>query len=61
MLSVIKLGNCQSHGNLQLYCTVGYAPSIENMIQMLGGALVPGKPVANMYFTWFVRICLETR
>jgi len=34
-----------------LYCTVGYAPSIEVMIQMLGGALVPGKPVANMYFT----------
>lgn len=32
-----------------LYCTVGYAPSIENMIQMLGGALIPGKPVANMY------------
>jgi OPT family small oligopeptide transporter len=36
-----------------LYCTVGYAPSIENMIQMLGGALVPGKPVANMYFTLY--------
>ncbi|KAF9255108.1 OPT oligopeptide transporter [Marasmius fiardii PR-910] len=34
-----------------LNATVGYAPSIENMIQMLGGALVPGKPVANMYFT----------
>lgn len=36
-----------------LYCTVGYAPSIENMIQMLGGALIPGKPVANMYFTLY--------
>jgi OPT family small oligopeptide transporter len=36
-----------------LYATVGYAPSIENMIQMLGGALVPGKPVANMYFTMY--------
>ncbi|KAK7047088.1 hypothetical protein VNI00_006751 [Paramarasmius palmivorus] len=34
-----------------LSATVGYAPSIENMIQMLGGALIPGKPVANMYFT----------
>lgn len=38
---------------LQLYATVGYAPSIENMVQMLGGALVPGKPVANMYFTMY--------
>ncbi|KAH9477169.1 Oligopeptide transporter 3 [Psilocybe cubensis] len=36
-----------------LYATVGYAPSIENMVQMLGGALVPGKPVANMYFTMY--------
>ncbi|KAJ7574141.1 OPT oligopeptide transporter [Mycena floridula] len=34
-----------------LYCTVGYAPSIRLMIQMLGGAMVPGRPVANMYFT----------
>ncbi|KAG6860897.1 hypothetical protein C0995_006336 [Termitomyces sp. Mi166 len=36
-----------------LYATVGYAPSIENMVQMLGGALVPGRPVANMYFTLY--------
>ncbi|KAH9478936.1 Oligopeptide transporter 3 [Psilocybe cubensis] len=36
-----------------LNATVGYAPSIENMVQMLGGALVPGKPVANMYFTMY--------
>ncbi|RDB30180.1 Oligopeptide transporter 3 [Hypsizygus marmoreus] len=36
-----------------LYATVGYAPSIENMVQMLGGALIPGKPVANMYFTMY--------
>ncbi|KAK0493199.1 OPT oligopeptide transporter [Armillaria luteobubalina] len=36
-----------------LYCTVGYAPSIENMVQMLGGAIIPGKPVANMYFTLY--------
>ncbi|KAJ6610636.1 OPT oligopeptide transporter [Mycena sp. CBHHK59/15] len=36
-----------------LYATVGYAPSIENLVQMLGGALVPGKPVANMYFTMY--------
>lgn len=36
-----------------LYCTVGYAPSIEFLIQMLGGAVIPGKPVANMYFTLY--------
>ncbi|KAF8801508.1 oligopeptide transporter [Phlegmacium glaucopus] len=36
-----------------LNATVGYAPSIENMVQMLGGALIPGKPVANMYFTMY--------
>jgi len=36
-----------------LYATVGYAPSIENMVQMLGGAVIPGKPVANMYFTLY--------
>ncbi|KAF4609517.1 hypothetical protein D9613_012220 [Agrocybe pediades] len=36
-----------------LNATVGYAPSIENMVQMLGGALVPGRPVANMYFTMY--------
>ncbi|KDR65867.1 hypothetical protein GALMADRAFT_81439 [Galerina marginata CBS 339.88] len=36
-----------------LNATVGYAPSIENMVHMLGGALIPGKPVANMYFTMY--------
>ncbi|KJA14222.1 hypothetical protein HYPSUDRAFT_150665 [Hypholoma sublateritium FD-334 SS-4] len=36
-----------------LNATVGYAPSIEDMVQMLGGALIPGKPVANMYFTMY--------
>ncbi|KAF5365456.1 hypothetical protein D9758_010828 [Tetrapyrgos nigripes] len=36
-----------------LYATVGYAPNIQNLMQMLGGALVPGKPVANMYFTLY--------
>ncbi|KAG7090421.1 hypothetical protein E1B28_009540 [Marasmius oreades] len=34
-----------------LNAVVGYAPSVEVMIQMIGGALVPGKPVANMYFS----------
>ncbi|KAF7964488.1 hypothetical protein HWV62_6985, partial [Athelia sp. TMB] len=36
-----------------LYCTVGYGPSIENLVQMVGGAIMPGKPVANMYFTLY--------
>ena len=34
-----------------LYATVGYQPSLQFLIQMVGGALMPGKPVANMYFT----------
>ena len=34
-----------------LYATVGYAPSLQFLIQMVGGAMVPGRPVANMYFT----------
>ncbi|KZP29075.1 OPT oligopeptide transporter [Athelia psychrophila] len=36
-----------------LYCTVGYQPSLENLVQMVGGAIMPGKPVANMYFTLY--------
>ena len=34
-----------------LYATVGYQPSLQFLIQMVGGAMIPGKPVANMYFT----------
>ncbi|VDC02955.1 unnamed protein product [Peniophora sp. CBMAI 1063] len=36
-----------------LYATVGYQPSLQFLIQMVGGALMPGKPVANMYFTLY--------
>ncbi|KAI0089664.1 OPT oligopeptide transporter [Irpex rosettiformis] len=36
-----------------LNCTVGYAPSIENLVQIVGGAIIPGRPVANMYFTLY--------
>lgn len=36
-----------------LYATVGYLPSTQDMVQMVGGALIPGKPVANMYFTMY--------
>jgi len=36
-----------------LNATVGYAPLIQNLTQMVCGALVPGKPVANMYFTLY--------
>ncbi|TFK88965.1 OPT oligopeptide transporter [Polyporus arcularius HHB13444] len=34
-----------------LYATVGYSPSLQFLVQMVGGAMVPGRPVANMYFT----------
>jgi hypothetical protein len=36
-----------------LYATVGYAPLVQNLMQILCAALVPGKPVANMYFTMY--------
>ncbi|KAI0028897.1 OPT oligopeptide transporter [Vararia minispora EC-137] len=36
-----------------LYATVGYQPSLQFLVQMVGGAMVPGKPVANMYFTLY--------
>jgi len=36
-----------------LYATVGYQPSLQFLIQMVGGAMIPGKPVANMYFTLY--------
>ncbi|KAH9915092.1 OPT oligopeptide transporter [Fomitopsis serialis] len=36
-----------------LYATVGYQPSLQFLIQMVGGAMIPGKPVANMFFTLY--------
>ncbi|KAI0365212.1 OPT oligopeptide transporter [Pilatotrama ljubarskyi] len=36
-----------------LYATVGYQPSLQFLIQMVGGAMIPGRPVANMYFTLY--------
>ncbi|CDO68155.1 hypothetical protein BN946_scf184938.g7 [Trametes cinnabarina] len=36
-----------------LYATVGYQPSLQFLIQMVGGAMMPGRPVANMYFTLY--------
>ncbi|RDX43336.1 OPT oligopeptide transporter [Lentinus brumalis] len=36
-----------------LYATVGYSPSLQFLVQMVGGAMVPGRPVANMYFTLY--------
>jgi hypothetical protein len=48
-----NLASFMPHAFHQLNCTVGYAPSIENLAQMVGAAIVPGKPVANMYFTLY--------
>ncbi|KAI0653830.1 oligopeptide transporter [Cubamyces menziesii] len=36
-----------------LYATVGYQPSLQCLIRMVGGAMIPGRPVANMYFTLY--------
>jgi OPT family oligopeptide transporter len=51
--SVFTFTHCILTFDVQLYCTVGYAPSIENLIHMVGGSIMPGRPVADMYFTLY--------
>ncbi|KAF9037805.1 OPT oligopeptide transporter [Hymenopellis radicata] len=36
-----------------LYAILCYVPGTEDIAQMLGAALIPGKPHANMYFTMY--------
>ena len=31
----------------------GFSPNIQHLVQMLGAALIPGSPQANMYFTLY--------
>lgn len=40
-----------SKGRFRLY--LGFVPNIQNLIQMLGAAIIPGNPQANMYFTLY--------
>ncbi len=33
--------------------SVGFSPNIQSLVQMLGAAMIPGNPQANMYFTLY--------
>lgn len=37
----------------------GFSPNIQNLVQMLGAAMIPGNPQANMYFTLYGYNTLE--
>ena len=36
-----------------VYAITGFAPDIQSLVQMLGAAMIPGSPQANMYFTLY--------
>ncbi|KAJ3717209.1 OPT oligopeptide transporter [Lentinula guzmanii] len=43
--------NCSD--DFQFFCVLSFVPGTEDIARMLGAALVPGKPRANMYFTLY--------
>ncbi|KAF7421318.1 hypothetical protein PC9H_011840 [Pleurotus ostreatus] len=38
---------------LTVYAITGFSPNIQSLVQMLGAAMIPGNPQANMYFTLY--------
>ncbi|EJD06348.1 peptide transporter MTD1 [Fomitiporia mediterranea MF3/22] len=36
-----------------VYAITGFLPDIQSLVQMIGGAMIPGNPQANMYFTMY--------
>lgn len=36
-----------------VYAITGFSPDIQSLVQMLGAAMIPGSPQANMYFTLY--------
>ncbi|TCD60776.1 hypothetical protein EIP91_009533, partial [Steccherinum ochraceum] len=36
-----------------VYAITGFVPDIQSVVQMLGAAMIPGNPQANMYFTLY--------
>ncbi|RDB18213.1 Oligopeptide transporter 9 [Hypsizygus marmoreus] len=38
---------------ITVYAITGFSPNIQSLVQMLGAALIPGSPQANMYFTLY--------
>ncbi|KAF9494717.1 OPT oligopeptide transporter [Pleurotus eryngii] len=44
---------------LTVYAITGFSPNIQNLVQMLGAATIPGNPPANKYFTLYGYNTLE--
>ncbi|KAJ3513897.1 hypothetical protein NLJ89_g2699 [Agrocybe chaxingu] len=38
---------------ITVYAITGFSPNIQHLVQMLGAAMIPGNPQANMYFTLY--------
>lgn len=38
---------------ITVYAITGFSPNIQSLVQMLGSAMIPGNPQANMYFTLY--------
>ncbi|KAH9476518.1 Oligopeptide transporter 2 [Psilocybe cubensis] len=38
---------------ITVYAITGFSPNIQHLVQMLGAAMMPGNPQANMYFTLY--------
>ncbi|KAG5728413.1 Oligopeptide transporter 3 [Termitomyces sp. T112] len=38
---------------ITVYAITGFSPNIQSLVQMLGAAMIPGNPQANMYFTLY--------
>ncbi|KAH6893967.1 peptide transporter MTD1 [Coprinopsis sp. MPI-PUGE-AT-0042] len=38
---------------ITVYAITGFSPNIQNLVQMIGSAMIPGNPQANMYFTLY--------
>ncbi|KAF9039845.1 peptide transporter MTD1 [Panaeolus papilionaceus] len=36
-----------------VYAITGFSPNIQSLVQMVGAAMIPGNPQANMYFTLY--------
>lgn len=38
---------------ITVYAITGFSPNIMSLVQMIGAAIFPGNPQANMYFTLY--------
>ncbi|KAG6885082.1 hypothetical protein C0993_006043, partial [Termitomyces sp. T159_Od127] len=44
---------------ITVYAITGFSPNLQSLVQMLGAAMIPGNPQANMYFTLYGYNTLE--